>query len=83
MSDWPYHPSMRVISSSEFKEQCLALLDEVDPEGILVTKRGRPVARLLPCGRGGGAPLGALRGKIRARGDLFGTSLRWKADAEP
>ena len=74
---------MKVISSSKFKEQCLALLDGVDPEGILVTKRGRPVARLVPVERGGAALLGALKGKIRVHGDLLSTGLKWRADAEP
>ncbi len=40
----------RSISASEFKARCLALLDEVARTGetLVVTKRGRPVARLTP-----------------------------------
>jgi prevent-host-death family protein len=40
----------RVISAGEFKMRCLALLDEVAHTGepILVTKRGKPVAKLVP-----------------------------------
>jgi prevent-host-death family protein len=40
----------RVVQASTFKAQCLALLDEVADSGqsIVVTKRGRPVARLVP-----------------------------------
>jgi prevent-host-death family protein len=40
----------RTISASEFKAKCLALLDEVAEtrEAIVVTKRGRPVARIEP-----------------------------------
>ncbi len=74
---------MKVISASKFKEQCLALLEEVDPEGIVVTKRGRPVARLVPIAQGGGALLGSLKGKLRFHGDLLSTGVVWKADAEP
>jgi prevent-host-death family protein len=44
-------------AAAKFKEQCLKLLDEVDPEGILVTKRGKPVARLIPVERPGKAKL--------------------------
>ena len=42
--------SSRTIGAGEFKATCLALLDEVDQRGgtIVVTKRGRPVARLIP-----------------------------------
>ena len=39
---------MERINASKFKEQCLALLDNLDPEGIIITKHGKPVARLIP-----------------------------------
>lgn len=40
----------RTISASRFKAQCLALLDEVAESGesIVITKRGKPVARVAP-----------------------------------
>lgn len=40
----------RPISASEFKAKCLALLDEVAEtrETLVVTKRGKPVARVVP-----------------------------------
>jgi len=74
---------MKVIPAARFKAQCLALLENVDPEGILVTKRGKPVAKLIPVERGGGALLGSLKGKIQVKGDLLSTGIRWDADAEP
>lgn len=42
--------STRSIPAGEFKARCLALLDEVERTGtpLVVTKRGRPVARLVP-----------------------------------
>lgn len=38
------------ISASQFKARCLALLDQVAEGGgeLVVTKRGRPVARVVP-----------------------------------
>lgn len=41
---------LRTISASQFKAQCLAMLDEVAATGeeILVTKRGHAVARVSP-----------------------------------
>lgn len=41
---------MRTIAAGRFKAQCLALIDEVAESGetIIVTKRGRPVARIMP-----------------------------------
>lgn len=40
----------RTIPAGEFKAKCLALLDEVrdHQEEIIVTKRGKPVARVVP-----------------------------------
>lgn len=40
----------RSIPASEFKAKCLALLDEVADtrETLVVTRRGKPVARVLP-----------------------------------
>ncbi len=42
--------AQRRISASEFKAKCLALLDEVAEtrETLVVTKRGKPVARVVP-----------------------------------
>ena len=39
---------MRTIAAGEFKAKCHAILDEVNEsgEGIVVTKRGKPVARV-------------------------------------
>jgi len=40
---------MKTLSASQFKARCLALLDDVALTGeeVVVTKRGRPVARLV------------------------------------
>lgn len=42
--------SIRTISASQFKAQCLAMLDQVAATGeeIVVTKRGHAVARVSP-----------------------------------
>ena len=43
---------METINASEFKARCLAILDQVQTTGerVLILKRGRPVAELLPTG---------------------------------
>jgi prevent-host-death family protein len=52
---------MRTIPATRFKAECLQLLDDVAESGetIIVTKRGRPVARLLPL-----APPESLEGSV-------------------
>lgn len=41
---------MKQMAASKFKAECLSVLDEVSEYGeeVVVTKRGKPVARLLP-----------------------------------
>jgi prevent-host-death family protein len=41
---------MRTIPAGKFKAECLALLDAVAETGetLVVTKRGKPVARVVP-----------------------------------
>jgi prevent-host-death family protein len=42
--------SERTMSASQFKAKCLAVLDEIASSGtsVVVTKRGKPVARVVP-----------------------------------
>ena len=74
---------MKTIAAAKFKEQCLALLDSQDPEGIIITKRGKPVAKLTPLEvRQNDADLiGALEGRILVDedDDLFSTGA-WVSD---
>lgn len=37
-----YHVSMTTIDAAKLKPQVLALLDHLAPEGVVITKRGRP-----------------------------------------
>jgi prevent-host-death family protein len=76
-----YHRSMDTIPATEFKQKCLALLERVGPEGIVITKHGRPVARLVPVESESSELIGALDGKIRVRGDILATGARWDAES--
>ena len=69
------------IGAAKFKEQCLALLDSVGPEGIVITKHGKPVARLVPVDTESGELIGALQGKITVKGDLLSTDVEWDAQS--
>ena len=73
---------MKVIGAAKFKEQCLALLDNLGNDGLIITKRGRPIARLLPLERQDAELIGSLRDKIVVRGDILGTGLDWDANAQ-
>ena len=72
---------MKQIAAAKFKEQCLSILDEVDEGGIVITKRGRPVAKLIPIRAESAALIGALEDKVKIRGDILSTGAAW--DAQP
>ena len=73
---------MKTIGATKFKEQRLALLDHLEADGLIVTKRGKPVARVVPYSDDESDLIGSLREKITVRGDVFTTGIRWDADAE-
>ena len=72
---------IRQISASKFKEQCLSLLDDLGAEGIVITKRGKPVAKVIPIGSGCAALIGSMKGKLTIKGDLLSTGIRWNVEA--
>jgi prevent-host-death family protein len=69
------------INASKFKEQCLALLDNLDPEGILITKHGKPVARVIPASVDCSRLIGSMKGRITVKGDILSTGIRWNAES--
>jgi prevent-host-death family protein len=73
--------TMKQIAAAKFKEQCLALLDRVGAEGIVITKRGKPVAKLIPIRAESAGLIGSLKGRLQIKGNILSTGLRW--DAEP
>jgi prevent-host-death family protein len=71
------------IGAAEFKSKCLQLLDEISErkrEAIIITKRGKPVARLAPIAKPGGPIYGALKGLAKIHGDLTEPlDIEWEA----
>jgi prevent-host-death family protein len=73
--------TMKTIPAARFKAQCLALLDKVDPEGIVITKHGKPVARLVPVETESASLIGKFKGRIRIKGKILSTGLPWDAES--
>jgi len=68
--------------AAEFKSKCLRILDELEPGGITITKRGRAVARVIPAIEVDNQKLiGSMKGKIEIKGDLFSTGVQWDAQS--
>lgn len=61
------------ISATEFKARCLELMDDVSVRGVtyIVTKRGVPVAELVPVDDSRVSPFGILRGTVIEKGDVI------------
>ena len=74
-------PETRTITASEFRAKCLKLMDEVAETGeeIVITKHGRPVARLLPYRKRPATPFGRGTGKFEIIGDIISpVDLDWE-----
>ena len=72
---------MKTIAAGKFKDVCLKTLDEVEATRVpvVITKRGRPVAKLVPCSNE--KALRSLEGSIvRELGDPYSTDESWDAD---
>jgi prevent-host-death family protein len=67
-----YNLSMRKIGAAEFKAHCLTLMEDVRStrEPLIITKRGKPVAKLVPVDNKKDNWIGRLNGKIRIVGDI-------------
>ena len=72
---------MKQIAAAKFKEQCLSLLDRVGEGGIVITKRGKPVAKLIPIRTESAELIGKLKGRLKIKGNVFSTGLKWHAQS--
>ena len=73
------------ISAAEFKTNCLRLMDQVAQRRvpIIITKRGKPVAKLVPLSEEPIDIFGRMAGTIRIFGDIISPiDVEWTGDAE-
>ncbi len=73
---------MKIIGAGKFKAQCLALLNKVakEHETILVTKRGKPVAKVIPIKEAQKNLREQLKGSILREKDIISpVSVPWEA----
>jgi prevent-host-death family protein len=63
---------MKTMRAGEFKARCLKVMDQVRAtrEPVIITKRGRPVAKLVPADRRNDDIFGRLKGVIEIVGDI-------------
>ena len=70
---------MNKIAAAAFKTKCLALMDEVHfkHETIVITKRGRPVAKLVPVSKAEDEIYNFLGGKRAITGDFVSPAIKF------
>jgi prevent-host-death family protein len=68
---------MKTMTAGAFKANCLAVMDEVQAkrETVVITKRGKPVAKLVPISLDIDEIFGFLAGKAKITGDIVSPAL--------
>ena len=76
----------KYVAATEFKANCLRLMDEVAQQRrpIIITKRGKPVAKLVPVEEKVIDLFGRMAGSIKICGDIINPieDLAWTGDAD-
>ena len=69
----------KTVSAGHFKAHCLALLEKVarTRQPLIVAKRGKPVAKVVPTEIG--AP-GDLLGSVKFHGDIVAPMDEWEVE---
>lgn len=64
---------LEIISAAEFKAHCLKIMDEVQlkKKNILITKRGIPVAKLVPVDNKRPRLFGWMKRTVEEHGDIL------------
>ena len=65
---------MKKIPAGQFKAKCLAIMDRVQKTGesVLITKHGKPLARITPALAAPEDVFGYMSGKVKIVGDIVG-----------
>ena len=68
---------MKTMAAGSFKAQCLAVMEEVQAkrETVVITKHGKPVAKLIPVDKATDEIYNFLRGKGAATGDVISPAI--------
>jgi prevent-host-death family protein len=76
---------MKTMGAGEFKTRCLKVMDQVRAtrQPVVITKRGRPVAKLVPVDRRSDDIFGCLKGVMEIVGDIESPAVapeEWEAN---
>jgi prevent-host-death family protein len=71
---------MKTMPAGQFKARCLKVMDDVQStrEPVVITKRGRAVAKLVPADRRPDDVFGCMRGEVEIVGDIMSPAVPLK-----
>lgn len=72
------------IAAGEFKAKCLQLMDEVEKQRkqIVITKRGKPIAKLVPIDDEPISLFGYMKGTVKSYGNIIDPiETEWESNA--
>ncbi len=69
------------MSVTEFKAKCLQIFDQLGADGIIIEKRGKPVAKVTPIRTNNSECIGSMKVKIEIHGDIMSTGIKWDAES--
>jgi prevent-host-death family protein len=71
---------MKTMAAGEFKAKCLQVMDQVRSTRtpVVITKRGKPIAKLVPAEESRSTAFDSLKGKIEILGDIISPAVPWE-----
>jgi prevent-host-death family protein len=68
---------MKIMPAGQFKARCLKVMDEVRStrEPVVITKKGRPVAKLVPAEAQPEDVFGCMKGEVEIVGDIVSPAV--------
>jgi antitoxin (DNA-binding transcriptional repressor) of toxin-antitoxin stability system len=73
---------VKTVSATEFRARCLEILSDLEPQGIVLTRRGRLVAKVMAIRCADNTDLiGCMKGKVKIKGNIFSTGRNWDAQS--
>lgn len=72
---------MHSISVTQFKAKCLKLVENPPSDGLVILKHGKAIAVVYPFAKKKQSLIGAMKGKIKIKGNILSTGLKWDAES--
>ena len=72
---------MKVVAVRDAKASLSEYIEEAQRDRVLITKHGKPVAKLVPIHTDSAKLIGSFKGKIKIKGNILSTAVKWDAES--